>query len=78
MNLKKVQITEDYLLNCHHFFVVANISRAVSDQSLKSSVLTALKQSMPYEWEANGLSNITVVCTKSEVGHCAHASMSVN
>ena len=74
VNLARVRATERYLLSCDHIFIVANISRAISDRSLKSSLFTALKQHIPYEWEKDGLSklNVTVVCTKSEVGffHC--------
>ena len=48
---------------------MAGISRAISDQSLKSSLYTALSQYVPNEWEtsAGKYLNVSVVCTKTEV-----------
>ena len=69
-NLAKVRATEQYILSCDHIFVVGKISRAISDQSLKSSLFTAIKQHIPYEWDKEGLNRLkaTIVCTRSEVG----------
>ena len=48
--------------------IVAKISRAVTDHSLKSSLYTALRQHIPCEWEnsAGKYLNVAVICTKSE------------
>jgi hypothetical protein len=58
-----------YLLKCDHVFIVAKISRAITDQSLKSSLYTVLARHAPLEWEetAGQSFRIAVVCTKSEV-----------
>ncbi|KAF2104448.1 hypothetical protein NA57DRAFT_70653 [Rhizodiscina lignyota] len=67
-NLAKVRATERYLLKADHVFIVAKISRALSDQSLKSSLYAALAQHIPQEWnDSAGQSlSVSVVCTRTE------------
>ncbi|KAF2183055.1 hypothetical protein K469DRAFT_584335 [Zopfia rhizophila CBS 207.26] len=67
-NLARVRATERYLLKADHIFIIAQISRAISDQSLKSSLYTALAQHIPHEWNdsAGRFLNVSVVCTKTE------------
>lgn len=66
-------MTEEYLLKCDHIFIVAEIARAVTDQSLKSSVYNVLAQHVPMEWEAAAgkYLNFAIVCTNSDVGTIA-------
>lgn len=56
-------------MKCNNIFIVAKISRAITDQSLKSSLFSVLARHVPLEWEDSGASSlkIAVVCTKSEV-----------
>ena len=72
-NLARVRATQTYLMKCDHVFIVANISRAITDQSLKSSLYGVLARHVPLEWEQSGGKSlkVAVVCTKSEVlrGH---------
>ncbi|EON64079.1 hypothetical protein W97_03309 [Coniosporium apollinis CBS 100218] len=67
-NLARVKMTEEYLLKCDHIFIVAEIARAVTDQSLKSSVYDVLAQRVPMEWEAAAgkYLNFAIVCTNSD------------
>ena len=69
VNLAKVRATERYLFTCDHVFVVARISRAISNQSLKNSLLQTLKNHIPNEWEqlAGKYMNLSIICTHSEV-----------
>lgn len=67
MNLAKVKATEEYLLRTDHIFIVASIDRAVSNVSLKESLLGALRQHMPNELDEQGPAlPVTVICTRSE------------
>ncbi|CAG2005293.1 unnamed protein product [Fusarium graminearum] len=67
-NLARVGATQDYLIKCDNILIVAKISRAITDQSLKSSLFYVLSRHMPMEWEQSGTQrlNVSVVCTKSE------------
>jgi hypothetical protein len=67
-NLARVRATQDYLIKCDNIIIVAKISRAITDQSLKSSLFYVLSRHMPTEWEQSGTQrlNVSVVCTKSE------------
>ena len=69
-NLARVRATQEYLLGCDHIFIVAKISRAITDQSLKSSLYQVLTKHVPMEWEASAgrYLNVAVICTRSEVG----------
>ncbi|KAL8365133.1 hypothetical protein RB595_004106 [Gaeumannomyces hyphopodioides] len=67
-NLARVRATEDYLMKCNNIFIVANISRAITDQSLKSSLYSVLSRHVPMAWDevaGKGL-KVAVVCTKSD------------
>lgn len=68
-NLARVKATQDYLLQCDNILIVSKIARAITDQSLKSSLFSVLARHVPMEWEASGGKklNIAVVCTGSEV-----------
>jgi hypothetical protein len=68
-NLARMRATQDYLMKCNNIFIVANISRAITNQSLKSSLYKVLSRHVPLEWEEYGGKglNIAVICTKSEV-----------
>ncbi|KAK3291870.1 uncharacterized protein B0H64DRAFT_420096 [Chaetomium fimeti] len=67
-NLARVRATHDYLLRCNHILIVAKISRAITDASLKSSLFSVLSRHVPLEWEETGASSlkIAVVCTGAE------------
>jgi hypothetical protein len=68
-NLARVRATQTYLMKCDNVFIVAKISRAITDQSLKSSLYSILDRHARVEWEESGGKsfNLAVVCTKSEV-----------
>lgn len=68
-NLARVRATEKYLMRCDNILVVANIIRAITDQSLKSSLYKVLARHVPLEWEESGGKglNVAVVCTRTEV-----------
>ena len=68
-NLARVKATQMYLMKCDNVFIVAHISRAITDQSLKSSLYAAFARHVPLAFEdsaGRGL-NLAVICTKSEV-----------
>lgn len=67
--MARVRATQDYLIKCDNIFIVAKISRAITDQSLKSSLFWVISRHVPMEWEKSGGKNfkLAVVCTKSEV-----------
>ncbi|TVY75935.1 hypothetical protein LSUE1_G004583, partial [Lachnellula suecica] len=67
-NLARVRATQTYLMKCDKIFIIAKIARAITDQSLKSSLYSILTRHAPVEWEESGGKslNIAVVCTKSE------------
>ncbi|KAH6700598.1 hypothetical protein BKA61DRAFT_705543 [Leptodontidium sp. MPI-SDFR-AT-0119] len=67
-NLARVRATQTYLMKCDNVFIVAKISRAITDQSLKSSLYSILARHAPVEWEESGVKslNLAIVCTKSE------------
>ena len=73
-NLARVRATQTYLMKCDNVFIIAKISRALTDQSLKSSLYSVLAQHAPVEWEESGGKglNLAVVCTKSEVSRCPY------
>ncbi|OBT72960.1 hypothetical protein VF21_08477 [Pseudogymnoascus sp. 05NY08] len=67
-NLARVKATQDYLARCDHIFVVARISRVITNGSLKSSLLSIVSKHASLEWdEARGKGmKIAVICTNSE------------
>lgn len=68
-NLARVRATQTYLMRCDHVFIVANISRAITNQPLQSSLFDVLNRHVPVEWEnfAGKRLKVSVVCTRSEV-----------
>uniref|UniRef100_A0A8H7K460 G domain-containing protein n=2 Tax=Clonostachys TaxID=110564 RepID=A0A8H7K460_BIOOC len=67
-NLARVRATQKYLLQCDNIFIVSKIARAITNQSVKSSLYHVLSQHMPMEWEQSGGKHlrVAVVCTMSE------------
>ena len=67
-NLARLKATQDYLMQCHNVFIIAKISRAITDQSLKSSLYYVLSKHAPLEWEASAGREfkLAVICTRSE------------
>jgi len=65
VNLARVRATQEYLSRCDHIFLVANISRAITDQSLKSSLYAAMDHYAPQGLESSSRKNlqIAIVCT---------------
>lgn len=63
INRARVKRAEDYLLHCDEIFVVAPISRAVSDKRVKRFIQTYSQHSA-----SNKRRDISVVCTHAEVG----------
>lgn len=62
-----MRATEDYLIKCNHIFLVTNISRAITDQSLKSSLYSVLSKHVPLWNDVAGKGlRVAVVCTKSD------------
>ncbi|KAJ5639534.1 uncharacterized protein N7484_007396 [Penicillium longicatenatum] len=68
VNLARVRATQEYISRCDHIFLVANISRAITDQSLKSSLYAAMNHHAPQglEVSARKESQIAVICTNAE------------
>ena len=56
-------------MRCDNIFIVAKISRAITDRSLQSSLFNVFSRHVPQEWEESAARNlnIAVVCTKSDV-----------
>ena len=69
--MAKVQATEEYLLKADHIFIVARIERAVSDQTVNESLLSALSRHIPNALDEKGVGalNVTMVCTHAEPSH---------
>ncbi|KFY77671.1 hypothetical protein V499_03018 [Pseudogymnoascus sp. VKM F-103] len=67
-NLARVKAAQDYLLRCDHIFVVARISRAITNESLKSSFFSVVSKHAALEWEESGGKGmkIAIICTNSE------------
>ncbi|KAL9562087.1 hypothetical protein ACKAV7_014010 [Fusarium commune] len=59
-NLARVRATQDYLIKCDSIMIVAKISRAITDQSLKSSLFYVLSRHVPTEWEQSGAQRLNV------------------
>ncbi|KAL1899567.1 hypothetical protein Sste5346_002969 [Sporothrix stenoceras] len=71
VNLARVRATQQYISRCDSILIVGRISRAISDQSLQSSLFMSLASQAPTEWQENGGAkfNIAVVCTHAEDIH---------
>lgn len=61
INLARVRKAEQYLLRCHEVFIVANINRVISDQSVAKLVSDQMKASGKRRC-------VTIVCTHADVG----------
>lgn len=61
INLARVRKAEQYLLRCHEVFIIANINRVVSDQSVAKFVSDQMKAS-------GKRGRVTIVCTHADVG----------
>lgn len=57
-NSARRNITERYIINCNEIFVVCNIGRAVTDEGVEHVIKLARQAK---------LSNVGIVCTKSDV-----------
>src|ERR1700761_5226018 len=66
-NLARVKATERYLFQCDHFFVISNISRILTDQNLKTSLIQVLSKHMLLD-SISGKQHpkFTIVCTKAD------------
>ncbi|KAF3397951.1 Nuclear GTPase SLIP-GC [Penicillium rolfsii] len=68
-NLARVKAAQEYLTKCDHIFVVASISRALTDESLRTSLHSAKSSFAP----ANGkdsegkVPKVGVICTKTDI-----------
>ena len=60
INLARVRKAEQYLLRCHEVFIVANINRVISDQSVERFVSNQMKASGRRKF-------VTIVCTHADV-----------
>ena len=68
-NLARIKAAQDYLSNCDQVFVVANISRVLTNHSLKLALDSAISHHTARGWKGRhgeGL-HVAVICTKSEV-----------
>lgn len=68
-NLARVRSTQDYLLKADKILIVSNIARAITNQSLQSSVYTVLAQQVELDWQKNAAKkslNFAVVCTRAD------------
>ncbi|KAL9621176.1 MAG: hypothetical protein Q9204_008138, partial [Flavoplaca sp. TL-2023a] len=59
INLARVRKAEQYLLRCHEVFIVANINRVISDQSVERFVSNQMKASGRRKF-------VTIVCTHAD------------
>lgn len=66
-NHARVKATENYLFRCDHFFIVSDIARVMTDESLKHSLLGVLRGHISLDSKkSKGKPNFTFVCTKSD------------
>lgn len=68
-NLARVKAAQEYLTKCDHICVVADISRALTDESLRISLHSAKSRFAPEnrkESEGKGF-RVAVICTKTDV-----------
>ncbi|KAM0326265.1 hypothetical protein ACHAQA_006862 [Verticillium albo-atrum] len=67
-NLARVKATQDYLLKCDRLLIVSKIARAITDQSVRSTLFSVVARHMPMEWKESGGKKLrlAVVCTEAE------------
>ena len=68
-NVARIKAGQLYLHRCDGVFILSKISRALTDDSLESSVYSMPAQEMPVEWEINREKRlqVTVIRTKTYV-----------
>jgi hypothetical protein len=62
-------VTERYILECDEVFAVADIARASTDESVKDVIKLAKKNAR--------VSNVGIICTKSDVRALASLSSKI-
>lgn len=67
-NAARVKATQEYLAKADHVFVVADIGRAASNQTIQGAIFDITKQNFPNEWETGRRDRrgLTIICTRSE------------
>jgi Dynamin family len=66
-NLARIKAAESYLFRCDHFFVITEASRAITDQSLRSSLLHVLTKHISLDSKSDKQNpKFSIVCTKSD------------
>ncbi|KAH7032663.1 uncharacterized protein B0I36DRAFT_361443 [Microdochium trichocladiopsis] len=66
-NLARVRASQKYITHCDQILVVAQIGRAITDDSLHSSLKDIIKQHMATELESTARRpRVAVVCTRSD------------
>ncbi|KFY43961.1 hypothetical protein V494_01724 [Pseudogymnoascus sp. VKM F-4513 (FW-928)] len=62
-NLARVKATQDYLQRCDHVIVATKISRAITNESVKSSITSVVSKHAGMEWDdvagGKGMNDIT-------------------
>lgn len=78
VNLARLQMTKEYLLRADHTFIVVDIKRAASDQSLKTALLDELNKEVDFKTGSNDIRRLdaTIVCTHAEVSRLSTPSNS--
>ena len=66
INAARRNITERYILECDEIFAVCNIIRAITDQGVQAVIDLAVRAS---------LSNVGIICTRSDVSRGSTPSM---
>lgn len=64
MNSARVRVTETRLFKCDEIFIVAEIVRAATDQSVNDLIVKKLGKNFDKLRKKQG---VAIVCTKSEV-----------
>ncbi|KIH92852.1 hypothetical protein SPBR_02337 [Sporothrix brasiliensis 5110] len=65
VNLARVRAAHEYVLQCDSILVVGRIARAISDQSLRSSLYTSLASHAPNEWQEQGAARLNIAVALS-------------
>jgi hypothetical protein len=74
VNLARVRKAEQYLLKCDEVFVVANINRVVTDESVKKSVENTVCGRINRNLRVHN--SVSIVCTHADVRPSFHLSQS--
>ncbi|ERT01391.1 hypothetical protein HMPREF1624_02637 [Sporothrix schenckii ATCC 58251] len=65
VNLARVRAAHEYVKQCDSILVVGRIARAISDQSLRSSLYTSLASHAPNEWQEQGAARLNIAVALS-------------